>query len=282
LEHAVRTSNRSRAARAAWAAPVLLLVLSGCSGGGATETATETEPKQSASETEQATTSAAAGELDEDSLVPAMMDAVEDQGTAHVTMTTSAGGQEITAEGDVAFEGKQQDVAMTMDGSAFGAGNIEVRMVDGVLYLAMPPMTPESKFVAVRPGDKGSPLAGMTEQMGSLDPRETFAAFEKGLRDVEYVGQESVDGEELHHYRLTVDFAEAAEAQGLPQTQGMPKTVEYDLWLDQESLMRKVEMDLEQTRTVMEMSDWGEEVTIDAPAKEDVVEMDQLQRPQSR
>jgi hypothetical protein len=84
----VRTSNRSRAARAAWAAPVLLLVLSGCSGGGATETATETEPKQSASETEEATTSAAAGELDEDSLVPAMMDAVEDQGTAHVTMTT--------------------------------------------------------------------------------------------------------------------------------------------------------------------------------------------------
>jgi hypothetical protein len=163
-------------------------------------------------------------------------------------------------------------MAVTMDGASFGVGDIEMRLVDGVLYLAVPPMTPEGSFVAVRPEDKGSPLAGVLDQMGTLDPRETFAAFEKGLREVEYVGREAVAGEQLHRYRLTVDFSDAAKAQGMPIRPGMPETVVYDMWLDERGLMRRVELEVQGVRTLMEFSQWGEPVTIEAPPAEDIVE----------
>lgn len=286
----MRSTPRTRTVRAAWAVPTLLVVLTACSGEGTTSTSSE--PAEGASPSSSVSgdrepqadpegtaegSATGPGQWDEQTLVPAMKEALEEQKTSHVTMTTSSGGQSFTAEGDLAFRGKTQDMVLTMDGTSFGAENIEVRMVDRVLYLAMPPMTPEGKFLEVRPDDKRSPMAGMLDQMGALDPRATFDAFEKGLREVTFVGEERVDGEELQHYRLTVDFREAAKAQGMPRTAGMPATIDYDMWLDDEALMRRVEMDVQQVSTQMEMADWGEPVTIEAPPRRDIV-----QAPQAR
>jgi hypothetical protein len=277
----VRTPLRPRTLRAAAAVPVLLVALAGCSG--AETTSTSAEPSESTTAAEPSEEAGASdteagdpgGAWDEETLVPAMKAALAEQETAHVTMTTSAGGQSFTAEGDLAFRGAQQDMRLTMDGAALGAESVEVRLVDRVLYLAMPPMTPKGKFLEVRPEDKSSPMSGMLDQMGTLDPRETFGAFEKGLREVRFVGEESVDGEDLQHYRLTVDFQAAAKAQGMPRTQGMPKTLDYDMWLDDDALMRRIEMDVQQVRTEMEMADWGEPVSIEPPAAEDIVKTPQ-------
>jgi hypothetical protein len=213
------------------------------------------------------------GRWNEKTLVPAMKAAIEEQETAHISMTTSSGGMTLGAEGDMAFRGAQQDMALTMDGTAFGTDSIEMRMVDQVVYLSMPPMTPQGKFVEIRPGDSSSPFAGMAGGMQGVDPRDTFKAFENGLRKVEFVGEESVHGEDLGHYRLTVDFREAAKAQGMPRTAGMPRTVAYDMWLDDDALMRRVEFEMaQQISMVMEMSEWGEPVSIKAPARRDIVE----------
>jgi len=257
------------------------VALSACSGAETSSTSAEPSESTTAAEPSEETApseseaESSGGEWDEQTLVPAMKAALEEQETTHVTMTTSSGGQSFTAEGDLAFRGARQDMRLTMDGTAFGAESIEVRVVDRVLYLAMPPMTPKGKFLEVRPGDDSSPMSGMLDQMGTLDPRETFTAFEKGLREVRFVGEEAVDGEDLQHYLLTVDFREAAEAQGLPRRQGMPKTLDYDMWLDDEALMRRIEMGVKQVRTELEMSDWGEPVTIEAPADEDIVQAPQ-------
>ena len=273
----MRSALSSRAARAALAVPALLLVLAACGGDEITpvagETASDTPsstaaaPESPESTSEATTDEADAGEgrWDEKTLVPAMKAAIEDQETAHVSMTTISGGMSMGAEGDLAFRGDQQDMALTMDGAALGTGNIEMRMVDRVLYLSMPPMTPQGKFVEIRPGDTSSPFAGMTGKMQGLDPRDTFKAFEQGLRRVEFVGEESVGGEDLERYRLTVDLRAAAKAQGMPRTAGMPRTVVYDLWLDEDALMRRVEFDMkQQVSMVMEMSKWGEPVDIEA------------------
>jgi hypothetical protein len=202
-----------------------------------------------------------------------MKAAIEEQETAHISMTTSSGGMTLGAEGDMAFRGARQDMALTMDGTAFGTESIEMRMVDQVFYLSMPPMTPRGKFVEIRPGDSSSPFAGMAGGMQGVDPRDTFKAFENGLRKVEFVGEESVHGEDLEHYLLTVDFREAAKAQGMPRTAGMPRTVAYDMWLDDAALMRRVELEMaQQISMVMEMSEWGEPVSIKPPARRDIVE----------
>ena len=210
------------------------------------------------------------GSWDAETLVPATVAAMAEQESSRFTMTTSGGGTDVAAEGVMSYGDDGQDMAMTMSGATLGAESMEMRVVDGVVYLSMPPMTPKGRFLEIRPDDQGSPFAGMLDQM-QVDPRESMEAFEEGLRAVEFLGEESVDGESLERYRLTVDFAAAAEAQGMPRMQGAPKTVEYDLWVDEDALMRRMEMDMMQVSVVMEMSEWGEPVTVKAPARRQIV-----------
>lgn len=285
----MRCVPRPRTVLAAVAAPVLLLALSGCGGDAAEPVAAE--PERSVAETapvepsmseaaeaaEEALvsqtpepTGPGEGTWDEKTLVPAMMAAMADQQTSHFTMTTAGGGADVEAEGEMAYRGKTQDMAMTMSGATLGAESMEIRSVDRVVYLSMPPMTPKGKFVEIRPGDTSSPFAGMMDQM-QVDPRDSVKAFDAGLRKVTYLGEESVHGEDLERYRLSVDFAAVAKAQGMPRMAGMPKTVEYDMWLDGQALLRRMEFDLMQVSMVMEMSEWGEPVSIKAPARKDIV-----------
>lgn len=284
---------RSRTARAA-AFPALLLVLVACGGAdpdpsadGTPASAVTSSPPETRTgapsddgngtdrePADDAEDDAAAGQgsWDEETLVPAMMAAVTEQRTAHVTMTTDAGGTVMEAEGDVAFRGQRQDMALVIGGAGLGARGIEVRMVDEVVYLSMPPMTPPGKFLEIEPGSD-SPLAGMAEQMQTVDPRQTFKAFQSGLEEVAFLGRESVDGEHLERYRLTVDVSETMQAQGEPRTSGMPDTVRYELWLDEDALMRRVEFSMmRQMSMEMEMSRWGEPVTITAPSDSDIVQ----------
>jgi hypothetical protein len=274
----VRSAIRSRAARAA-CVPVLLLALGACSTDDTRQVAADSAPSSAASSpAEDAPAAPVAdsdesgqGSWDEETLVPAMMAAIEDQQTAHVTMAVTGDGATMDAEGDLVFRGKRSEMAMVMDGAAFGGGTVELRVVDRVAYLSMPPMTPEGKFVEVRPGDPDSPLAGMAGKM-HVDPRDSVKAFRTGLREVTFVGVESVDGEELEHYRITVDVRAAAKAQGMPPMAGAPKTVDYDMWLDGDALMRRMELDMSGVTIEMQLSAWGEPVTIEAPARKDVVD----------
>lgn len=282
--------------RSALAVPVLLLGLAACGGPDAepvsgepadqrpsaqgSAPASEPAPSEEAvSESLESAGSAgvgiggAAGEgtWDRSTLVPAMKAAMEGQRTAHVAVTTGVTGVEMQGEADIVFRGARQDMVMTLDGAGFSSA--EIRMVDRVMYLSMPPLTPEGKFVEVRPGDKSSPFAAMVRQMQAVDPRDTFKALAAGLRKVKFVAEESVHGEDLEHYRLTVDFRAAAKALGMPRTSNMPRTTAYDLWLDDEALMRRVELELvQQASLVMETSDWGGPVTVTAPPRRDIVQ----------
>lgn len=265
-----------------------LLLLGACGGDepDATSGDTTATPTESASEASESPASPSAsptadeseaeagdssgeGSWDRETLLPAMKQAMEDQETAHFTMRTDAPGASLDAEGDMELTGKQ-DMAMTMSGEAFGAGTMELRRVGGVIYLAMPPMTPKGKFIEMQPDD---PRAGALGDMQGLDPRDTFAAFDAGLRDVTFVGEETVDGESFEHYRLTVDTRAAAKAQGMPaRQQGMPPTLDYDMWLSDDALMRRVAFELQGVSMVMDMTAWGEPVDIAAPAPKDIVE----------
>lgn len=278
----MRSILRSRMV-AAGAVPVLLVALAACGGDETSPTAEGQSPTAASSPATASETPSEApspsdgpvedtggGSWDRETIVSAMEEAMADQRSAHVSMVTTSGGMDLTSEGDLAFRGATQDMTLVMQGPAIGADRIELRMVDRAVYLSMPPMTPEGKFFEVPTDDPGSPFAPMMQQMQGVDPRQSFAAFEKGLRAVTFVGEESVDGERLEHYRLTVDPRVAAKAQGLP-TQQMPKVVDYDLWLDEQALMRKMELDVAGVTMVMEISAWNEPVSIQAPAPRNIV-----------
>lgn len=292
----MRRSRSCRRSASVAAAAALALVLTGCGGDDTEPAAGETDASSEVSESpsdepDDAATAAAseddgdepadagAGTWDEDTLVPAMLSAMQEQETVQVSMSTLAGGMDVEAEGELSFTETGQDMRLVMDGTAMGAEEIELRVVDDVVYFSMPPMTAPGKFVALRPGDPGSPLGSMLGDMSGLDPRQTMDAFEDSLREVTYLGEEDVDGAELERYRITVDTRAMARSQGMPgggsmpRGQGMPRTVDYDLWLDDDALVRRMELEMEQMALAMEFSGWGEPVSVEAPPKRDLQEM---------
>jgi hypothetical protein len=278
------------------AGSVLLLTVAAC-GGDSADTAEDTpggdtvssataeaEESPAADETEESPATDetdAEGGYDSAELLDAMKAAIADAESAHVTMEVNGDGQQaMTGEGDVSYAGDSTAMQMTMSIPQMGTGEMEIRMLDGVMYMAMPPMTPQGKFIKIDTNDPNSPL-GDLGGVTTGDPLATFDAFDAGLQEVEYVGTEDVEGEQMDHYVLTVDAKKAAKAQGQKWQQGMPDTISYDMWLDGSDLMRRIEFDMGAMMgqsggsggMVMTMSDWGKPVAVKAPPASDLVEM---------
>lgn len=222
------------------------------------ETSAAAEPQQ------------AAGGYDAQELLDAMKAAIAKHESSHVTVA-SGGAQAMRGEGDVSYAGDTTAMQMTMKMPQLGSGSVEMRLVDGVMYLAMPPMTPQGKFIEIDTSDPNSPfgdLSGVTQG----DPLATFDAFDAGLEKAVYAGAEDVDGEELDHYVLTVDARKAARAQGSTVPPGT-KTFTYDLWIDDQDLMRRMQFDEGRGDITVTMSDWGKPVTVTAPSSSAIMEL---------
>ena len=59
-------------------------------------------------------------------------------------------------------------------------------------------------------------------------------------------------------------------------TAGIPKELDYDIWLDDENRMRQVLIDMGTNGQInMSIEDWGQDVEIEAPAANEIVEMPQ-------
>lgn len=265
---------RTRRWVAAAAVTGVLAGLSGCGGG--SETVDEAVPEADAAssqsvesespETESAAPEEQPGGYDAQELIDAMKAAVAEKQSAHLTMAGS--GQGMSGEGDVSYAGDDTAMQMRME---LPTGKALVRLVDGVMYMAMPPMTPEGKFLKIDTNDPNSPFGDLGGVLQG-DPLATFDAFDAGLEKVVYVGAEDVDGEEMDHYVLTVDAKKAAQAQGTKVPSGTG-TVTYDLWIDDQDLMRRLQFGSGQTGMTLTMSDWGKPVTVKAPPASAIMEL---------
>ncbi|MBA2465579.1 MAG: LppX_LprAFG lipoprotein [Nocardioidaceae bacterium] len=245
------------------------------------------EPKESESESEESEGEASeapeesaepegdpeeSGGYDAQELLAAMKAAVAENETTHVTMELGQGGQSMTGEGDVSYAGDSTAMQMMMTAPGLGGGTIEMRLVDETMYMAIPPTTPPGKFIEFDTTDPNSPLGDLGGITGG-DPLSTFDAFEAGLQKVRYVGEEDVDGEDMDHYVLSVDAKKAARAQGTPQTSGTPRTITYDLWLDDEDLMRRMQFSQAGAGMTVSMDDWGQPVSVAAPPPAAIMQM---------
>ena len=187
--------------------------------------------------------------------------------TAHTTMKIELMGQQITGDGDVDYSQDSPAVAMKMDGSAFGADGLEVRLVDNVMYLNMGSMT-QGKFFKMDLDSPGNPLGSLAD---SLDPSRSMDALESALEKVTYVGSDS-DGD---HYRATVDTAAMMKGMGqdVPSSAQLPTTMSYDAWFDSEGRFSRMVMDMGSMGTTeMTLSDFGADVSIEAPPADQITE----------
>jgi hypothetical protein len=260
------------------AAVVSLTLLGGCGGGSdpaadespASSVSSAVVPSEEAAPSESSEPAAAQGGYDAQELLAAMKAAVAKSESAHLTLKAS-GAQAMTGEGDVSYAGDTTVMQMKMTSPSLGEGTVEMRLVDGVMYMAMPPMTPAGKFIKLDTKDPNSPFGGL----GGItqgDPLATFEAFDAGLKKAVYVGREDVDGEQMDHYVLTVDAAKAAKAQGAPAT-GPAGDITYDLWLDDQDLMRRMQLDTPQGGMTITTDHWGEPVTVKAPPASAIISL---------
>jgi hypothetical protein len=218
--------------------------------------------------------------LTKDEIMRVTYAAAKKAGSAHMTMSTS-GTAKLTAQGDVDYGHGQPSMTMTMSmpQMQMGKGPMAMRYVDKVLYMQIPGLTPPGKFMAIDPSDKTSPLAkSFSSTTNELDPMKSLVAMQSAIRSVKRVGKQSIDGDTVEHYKLTVDTAALlknfAPAAGPPA--GMPKTVTYDLWLDEQHLLRRTSFDLLDTHFEATMSKWGEPVHVQRPSADQIVKGPQI------
>jgi hypothetical protein len=244
-------------------------------------------------------------------LLAAMQAALATHRSAHLTVSAD-GARSMSGEGDFSYAGKSPVMQMTMRSPALGSGAMEMRLVDGVVYVAMPPMTAKGKFIALDTKDAHGPMGHLDGFLGN--PMAMFDALGAGVTKVVNAGQENVGGETLDHYVLTVDLAKAWRAvaraapsgpgmhgsgmhgSGMPgmggpwmggsdrggSDRGMPGmggshqrgTISLDLWLDGQHLMRRVQVDVPgKGRVTVTADSWGEPVHVTAPPASAVIAM---------
>ena len=262
--------------RAAALGAAAVLTLAGLTACGDDDSPSSDEPK--ASESSSTATSPSAGAtIDPSTFVDDVLAAMSEPTTAHLTMAMTGGSAEVSMEGDVDYTTKPAEMALTMSSSMMALGGdsdsastIDVRVVDGVMYLKMP-FGQSGKWVKLELGEKGGPLS--EDMLDQLDPGAQLESLKDAITKVEDAGEDASG----HHYVLTVRsdaFRELQDQLGGSGKADLPEVLTYDVWTDDEGRLAKSVVALGELGTVtMAFTDWGEDVDIEAPPESDVVEM---------
>jgi hypothetical protein len=246
------------------------LVLTGCSDDGdggdaeSSDTSSETTTPTDEPTDEETDDSEEGEEVDLDEFLADFEEGVDATTTARMSMDMEAQGQAIDIEGDVDYTTEPVSMAMVMTGDAFGGQDIEMRIVDGTVYMNLGDAS-QGKFVQLSLEQLGA-QAGFGNFTDQLDPGSQLETFREGLTKVEFVGDEDIEGVDTEHYTLTVDTTKLEES-----PPGAPETLELDVWLDDENRMTQMETDLGDMGTLTaRMFDFGSDVEIEKPAASEI------------
>ena len=185
--------------------------------------------------------------------------------TAHTTTKSEVMGGTMNGEGDVDYTGESPASAMTMSGEILGPSEMEVRLVDEVMYLNLGPIT-QGKFARIDLNDPHNPMGSFAEAM---DPSRAMDSLEHSLEKVTYEGRDDTGD----HYTATVDTARMLDEMGqnVPAGAGLPKTLSYDVWFDDEGRFTRMDMDMGTLgKTEMTLSDFGTDVDVEAPPADQI------------
>jgi hypothetical protein len=216
-------------------------------------------------------------EVDKEEFLSDFREGLEASTTAGITMTMDLGQSgTMTAEGDADYTTDPPNLAMTMEVPTMPDGGVDIRIVDGVMYMNMGQMT-NDKYMLLDLSDPSNLPPGMDSLTEQMDPLAAFEQFGPALTSVTYVGEEEVDGDQTQHFELVMNTADVETFKDLPQGADIPEELTYDAWFDDEFRFRQLQLEMEAAGTPVKMemqaSDWGEDVEIEAPDPDDVVEM---------
>lgn len=260
------------------AAGTLTFTLAACSGdstgsgagsddSGSTDGTTQSAPAEAGQDGAAAADAAPGDEVSTDDFIALLKSPGEEKLSSYtMSMDMKSGGEGMTMKGAVDMSGESPK--MDMDMTIPGAGEMKMIMADGRVFMQMPGVTEEGKFMEVPKEQLGDTATALEE----VDLTRQFDEWEKSAKKVVFVGEEDVDGTTMRHYEVTMDgsaIADAAASLGADDaaaTSAATGDFTYDVWLDDENLMRKVVFELEGLVTEMTADDWGKAQKVEAPA----------------
>jgi len=229
-------------------------------------------------------------------LVAGAADAAAQAKTAKLSgsMTIAFSGKQIDVPIEGAIDFEQQAASLRVDMSKLGegvmSGAMEIRIVDGSMYMNM------GALLGARADDLlhgkdwiGIDMSGLGADGGTQNPADMLQSL-RGAGDVREVGHTMIDGTETTHYRADIDVQKAMEK--VPEKyrataeQGMKvlgTTFPIDVWIDNDGLPRRFAIDIEipgkgSVKESIDYTDFGADVSIDAPPADEVQSMADFQR----
>ncbi len=203
--------------------------------------------------------------------------------SAHIEGITSLPvGQDLKISGDVQVGASLEEFKLAMVVELAGQGSIELRLVDGVVYVKLPATfapADAKPWVMLDVSDPDNPITSVFNQlMSSLDPSKLAALFES-VEELDNLGREDIKGVATTHYRVTIDTAKLVKVLDLGKLEGvdlesmlkeMPESVSSDVWVDDDALLVKTVSELSGSRSEMYYSNWGEPISVRTPPARDV------------
>ena len=275
-----RTLARRKRALTAGTAVLALTVLAGCGDNGDSgdddpspaAAASSATSDANATPSEESSTPAprVAGEpVDPEDFLEIYQASVEQATSANVTMKQTASG----LEGNGAIDLASDPVAMRMTATLASMGELELRLVDNVMYMKFPMLG--DKFIAFDLDDPSNPLGSTFGDM--VDPGAMIEAFADGIESVSYAGEEDVEGESMDHYTVVSDPSAMLEDMEVPEGTpplDLPETQKIDVWFDGDGFFRRVVTDLGPLgTTTLTYDDWGTDVDVEAPPSDEITTM---------
>lgn len=181
--------------------------------------------------------------------------------------------QKIQMTGAAQLDGS--DVQMDLKTSA-DSGDSEIRVVDKVVYLALPDdarakagvATPWLKLTAA-----GSPLSGGLDQLAQQNsPASVLDQLSKAGK-ITKSWQTTLNGQPVTHYALVVDETKAGAKLPADLAAKLPKTADVDIWLTKDQLPVQVVTSMGDLLTsTVHYTNWGTKVDVAAPTADQVTD----------
>lgn len=194
-------------------------------------------------------------EVDADALRERIKSAIEGASTTRTLVTAEAGETTITSGGNQNLQNGDLDLEIDQAGT-----KVNYRYSDGTYYVGQ-----GDTWTAV---DEDSNNAGdkIAIQQATAMRLETFVdALLSGMTAAGDKGEDEVDGVDTQRYAMTVDTAKAMEAIGQQKGADQPESIVFDVWLDDDDQVRRLDVDLGAFRATITATDWGEPFTVEVP-----------------
>jgi hypothetical protein len=265
-----------RKAAVAAALPLALSSLVACGSDTSSTTAGDPAPTTtpSISATAKGSTPAVAKRVDSAKFLAMVKAGSQSLTTAKFKMTMDVSGSLVTAYGALDMTGDSPAMKISMDLTGMGTPT-DMIVLDGVMYIATPGSN--GTYMKMDLNDPNGPLGSMGNTLGGVDPKALLDQMSPAVfKKVIYRGTQTVHGQQVKRYSVTLDTTVSPLLEGMPKsaTASLPKTMSYNLWLDDQGRMAKFKMLMKKVLSMtMTYSDFGAPVSITAPDPSDVTSM---------